>query len=201
VRAEVAGNAGIYLYVFVTTSIAFTLFGYVLGRQTDRLHRLSVTDALTGLFNRRALNGRLRDEYNRARRYSTPLSLLLVDVDGLKQVNDRLGHDAGDGAIRSVAEALRTTLRETDIGGRWGGDEFLIIAPNTISAAAYTLAERLRSRLANGRTRGPRPTVSIGVATFLDPTGAPEDPKWLVESADAALHAAKAAGRDHVAVA
>ena len=128
--------------------LAFALFGYVLGRQADGLQQLSTTDALTGLYNRGALSTYLAHEWRRARRYRAPLSVLLVDVDQLKYVNDVHGHAAGDQVIRSFASAITMTLRDTDIGGRWGGDEFLIIAPGTAGVAAATLAERLQLELA-----------------------------------------------------
>lgn len=199
---EIVSLLPIYLYVSATTAVAFAVFGYVLGVRADELHRLSTTDALTGLSNRRALNNRLGEEYRRSRRYRTPLSLLLVDLDELKRVNDLQGHAAGDRAIRRTAGAIRMTLRNTDIGGRWGGDEFLIIAPSTASAASCTIAERLRGQLAKHDPFGDPPaTVSIGIAT-LDPNrDEPDSPESLMQAADAALHRAKSAGRNLVRVA
>jgi diguanylate cyclase (GGDEF)-like protein len=125
--AELLANRLTYIYVFVATALVFIVLGYVLGRQADELRRLSMTDALTGLSNRHAFQVRLRDEWRRSRRYHAPLALLLIDVDGLKRVNDEQGHEAGDRVLREVAGALRHTLRGTDIGARWGGDEFAII--------------------------------------------------------------------------
>lgn len=202
IQREIATNCPIYLYSLVATMVAFAAFGYVLGRQTDKLQQLSVTDALTGLYNRRALNARLDEEYSRSWRYRSPLSLLLVDVDELKHVNDMQGHAIGDQVIRDIANAIKVALRGTDVGGRWGGDEFLIIAPSTAGAAARTLAERLRLRLAKQATVGDAAaTVSVGVATF-DPTDRrPEGPERLMQAADDALHIAKAAGRNQVRVA
>jgi diguanylate cyclase (GGDEF)-like protein len=124
-----------------------------------------------------------------------------VDVDQLKYVNDVHGHAAGDQVIRSFASAITMTLRDTDIGGRWGGDEFLIIAPGTAGGAAATLAERLRFELDKREATGEaKATASVGVATF-DPNAEPhEDPDALVQAADAALYRAKAAGRNRVSV-
>jgi diguanylate cyclase (GGDEF)-like protein len=198
---EVASNSLIYLYISATTMLAFALFGYVLGRQADRLRQLSTTDALTGLYNRGALNTYLAHEWRRARRYRAPLSVLLVDVDQLKYVNDVHGHAAGDQVIRSLARAITMTLRDSDIGGRWGGDEFLIIAPGTAGVAAATLAERLQLELAKWKATGEaKATASVGVATFDPNAGPQEDPDALVQAADAALYRAKAAGRNRVSV-
>jgi diguanylate cyclase (GGDEF)-like protein len=124
-----------------------------------------------------------------------------VDVDQLKYVNDVHGHAAGDQVIRSIASAITMSLRGTDIGGRWGGDEFLIIAPGTAAVAATTLAERLQLELAKWKATGEaKATASIGVATF-DPNAWPQkDPDALVQAADAALYRAKGAGRNRVSV-
>ncbi|MBI2187744.1 MAG: GGDEF domain-containing protein [Acidobacteria bacterium] len=91
-----------YVYVFAATALVFLVLGYILGRRIDELRRLSTTDALTGLANRRAFQARLRDEWQRARRYASPLSLLLIDIDGLKQINDERGHAAGDEVLRAA---------------------------------------------------------------------------------------------------
>jgi diguanylate cyclase (GGDEF)-like protein len=200
--SDIAANGLIYLYISVSTIIAFALFGYVLGRQTDRLQQLSTTDALTGIYNRRALTAYLEHECLRSRRYGSPLSVLLVDVDQLKRVNDLLGHAAGDQAIRSFAAAITRTLRATDIGGRWGGDEFLIIAPATARAAAAALAERLQFELAKQETiAGTKATASVGVATFDPNHRLLADSDALLQAADTALLHAKAAGRNQVTVA
>jgi diguanylate cyclase (GGDEF)-like protein len=199
--SDIASNSLVYLYISATTMLAFALFGYVLGRQTDELEQLSTTDVLTGVYNRRALSAYLEHECSRSRRYGSPLSVLLVDVDELKRVNDVHGHAAGDQVIRGFASAITMTLRETDIGGRWGGDEFLIIAPGTVGAAAVTLAERLRFELAKQETIGEaQGTASVGVATFDPNHRRLEDPDALMQAADAALHRAKAAGRNQVRV-
>ena len=126
---EVSTDPPDYLYVGTSTALAFSLFGYILGRQADRLAELSETDPLTGLSNARGLFDRLDAELGRSRRYREPLALLSVDLDGLKSINDRYGHRAGDDAICSVADVIRSELRESDVGARWGGDEFAVLAP------------------------------------------------------------------------
>jgi diguanylate cyclase (GGDEF)-like protein len=198
---EVAADPPDYIYVGMSTALAFTLFGYILGRQADCLAELSVTDPLTGLSNARGLFDRLDAELARSRRYREPLALLSVDLDGLKSINDRYGHRAGDDAIRSVADVIRSELRETDVGARWGGDEFAVLAPSTSRVAAVALAERIRALIPQRSTRWPL-SVSVGVAT-LEPSTAGEgfDSATLMRAADAAMYEAKRSGRDRVVVA
>ena len=167
-----------------------------------RLEHLATTDPLTGLLNRRALSERLTTEMERALRYDTSVALLLVDLDHFKRVNDTHGHLAGDGVLRVVAELLGEEARSSDLVGRYGGEEFLIVLPETDDAGAAVLAERMRERVAmhafraweDGRTL--RVTTSIGVATF--PAARIESVEDLFARADAALYRAKADGRDRV---
>jgi two-component system cell cycle response regulator len=189
-----------YVYVFLTTAIIMASLGYVLGRQTDRLAALSQTDPLTGLPNRRALRFRLNDEMRRATRYASPVSLVLLDIDGLKRINDEGGHGAGDRLIRQVATSISATLRNSDLGARWGGDEFAIVMPNADAAAARRLAERLMTHLHEQQASDPRApvTVSIGLATFDPTTGGDPNVEDLARAADGALYAAKAAGRNRI---
>ena len=195
---EVADDLPDYLYVGTSTAIVFALFGFILGHQADQLADLSETDPLTGLSNARGLHDRLDAELARLRRYRTPLSLLLVDLDGLKTINDRHGHRAGDEAICRVADVIRSQLRDSDLGARWGGDEFAVLAPSTSRAAALALGERIRIQiLERGAPR--QLSGSVGVAT-VDPTtddGA-LNPAMLMRAADAALYEAKRRGRNRV---
>ena len=199
VMSEVAADPAGYAYVGVSTAIAFTLFGFRLGCQADELTELSKTDALTSLHNARGLSERLQEEVARFSRYREPLALLFVDLDGLKRVNDRYGHRAGDTALRRVADAIRAELRATDTGARWGGDEFAILAPNTSESAALALAERIRSLIARQDVPS-RLTASIGVVT-TDAARADgrNDPATLMHIADAALYDAKHRGGNTVA--
>jgi len=190
---QVAGDATTYLYVGVSTLLAFALFGRVLGGRADRLQEVARTDSLTGLLNRRAVQDRLAEEFARAVRHHLPLSVLLVDVDRLKQLNDSAGHRIGDLALQETASAVRTGSRIDDICGRWGGDEFVVLAPATTRAEALNLAERIR--LTAGMKRPEGLTVSIGVAT-LDPDHPYNGPNTLMSDADAALYEAKSLGRD-----
>ena len=124
------------------------------------------------------------------------MSLLFIDVDGLKELNDRLGHASGDGALRAVASAVRHCSRASDIGSRWGGDEFSVIAPNTTSDAALRMAERIRALAAQAAARSSMAvTISVGVATWV--AGACSADR-LRSCADDALYEAKRAGRNCV---
>lgn len=197
---ELLQQRATYLYVLLTTAAVQGSLGYLLGRQTDRLAELSETDTLTGLPNRRALRRRLSEEMRRAKRYATPVALLVLDVDGLKAINDRHGHAAGDDAIRLVAESVTATLRASDLGARWGGDEFAIVMPNATSAAAHRLGTRLMVHLSEQQedSVGGTVNVSIGIAAF-DPAVLPHRTlKDLTRAADHALYAAKAGGKNRI---
>jgi two-component system, cell cycle response regulator len=199
VTAELISDRLTYLYVLLASALVLAFVGFLLGRQADRLALLSQTDALTGLPNRRALSEHIREELQRAARHRTPVSLLLIDVDGLKQVNDAHGHAAGDRMIRAVALAITQTLRESDFGARWGGDEFGIVAPNTTSEAARAFAERLVDRVkSQPDEHGHSPTVSVGIARFDPNRSEHGDVESLARAADRALYQAKAHGRNRV---
>jgi diguanylate cyclase (GGDEF)-like protein len=193
--AETTGDAATYLYVAASTMLAFSLFGRVLGRQADRLQEAARTDALTGLWNRRAFQDRFEEEFARATRHGLHLSVLLVDVDRLKEINDKSGHRSGDLALQQTAAALRSGSRVDDVCARCGGDEFVVLALGTAGEEALRLAERVRVSAGRGWVGGP--TVSIGVAT-LDPDHPHSSPHALLSQADAALYEAKTLGRNRV---
>lgn len=197
---SLAQDTALYAYVGLSTAIAFSLFGYVLGRQIERLANLSETDPLTGLYNRRGLSQQMATELARWRRYCAPLAVVLVDLDGLKRINDRYGHAAGDAALGQVAAAIRAELREGDIGARWGGDEFAILATNTPSPSSLALAERLRHVIS--ASRAPLPlTASFGIAA-LEGNGDRNhlNSATLMQAADVALYDAKKRGGNAVAI-
>ena len=203
VATELLSNELTYLYVLCATMVVLAFLGFLLGRQADQLAALSQTDALTHLPNRRALKQHLAEEFRRSARYRTPLSLLLVDIDGLKPINDTDGHAAGDRLIRSVAAAINEGLRQSDFGARWGGDEFAIVAPNTSVNAGRASAERLVARVAEQTLaqHHRRATVSVGVATFDPAESTYPNVDALARAADAALYRAKATGRNRAAAA
>ncbi len=162
------------------------------------LERLSVTDALTGLYNRRHLMGTLANEVQRSRRLRRTFSVLLADVDHFKQYNDTHGHLAGDGALVKIAEILRKTTRGVDSVARYGGEEFVVMLIEAPIATALTVAERIRSRVAGEAFEGGHMTLSIGAAEYPAHGDTPEE---LIASADAAMYQAKSGGRDRVVAA
>jgi diguanylate cyclase (GGDEF)-like protein len=189
-----------YAYVAGSTIAAFALFGGVLGHYADRLAHLATTDPLTGLLNARAFARRLRQEIARAARYGGPLSLLILDLDGLKRINDQQGHQAGDRALQSVAAAIRNEFREVDMGARLGGDEFGVLAPRTDDKAAVVLGDRLRALAAErlvGAVGQPF-TVSVGAACLGPSESRSGAASSLMSSADAALYEAKRRGGNRV---
>jgi diguanylate cyclase (GGDEF)-like protein/PAS domain S-box-containing protein len=160
-----------------------------------KMEVLSVTDGLTDLYNRRAFEEKLKDEFERARRYNSPLSLLMLDADNFKEFNDLLGHPAGDDLLQSIARMLKDNARANDVTARYGGDEFAVILPNTDSKVAYHLAERLRWAARELCYDPHQVTISIGVAALsLDMS----DHRALVVAADSALYDAKRKGRNQV---
>lgn len=170
--------------------------------EIEEVNRRARTDALTGLWNRRHFDEHLKTEVARTNRSGSPCSLVLVDIDHFKQVNDTFGHDAGDAVLRQVAKALQDAVRQMDVCSRYGGEEMAILLPETGVAGASELAERLRAAIAGREMRhGSTPlqvTASFGVASFPE-TVAQGDA--LFGAADKALYAAKSAGRNCVKVA
>jgi diguanylate cyclase len=163
-------------------------------QQAVRLEVLSRTDVLTGLSNRRAVLDAAEHEFRRFRRSGYRASFMMVDVDRFKQINDSLGHAAGDEALRRVARVLKATLRDTDTCGRLDGDEFGIVLADASGPGVGDLAERLRHAVATqAEGPGPHPTVSIGYAQVH--MGMTTAAQWIA-AADAALYAAKNAGRN-----
>jgi diguanylate cyclase (GGDEF)-like protein len=171
-----------------------------LARMNARLERLANTDALTGVANRRRFMDRLAKEVERANRYGRPLSLLGLDLDHFKRINDTWGHPVGDEVLRRTGAILRDLGRDTDVPARLGGEEFAVLLPETEVGGATALAERIRRRIAaeeievEGRERF-NVTVSVGVASL---GGAATDGRALLKAADDALYRAKEMGRDRV---
>jgi two-component system cell cycle response regulator len=163
--------------------------------RNEDLERMASTDVLTGLHNRRSAQAVLQEAVERAERDDLSLTALLVDVDHFKQVNDVHGHAAGDDVLRELAQRFDTNLREADVCGRWGGEELLVVLPDTGGEHAAAIAEQLRAEIAAApfTAAGLPVTVSIGLAEWEGDTA-----DGLVQRADAALYEAKAAGRDAV---
>lgn len=162
------------------------------------LAKLSTVDALTGLRTRRYVTELLSIEFLRARRYKTPLSVLMADIDHFKRVNDAHGHPTGDAVLRGVSESLTRALRATDTGGRYGGEEILVVLPQNNLEGSMIFAERWRSIVEESLFTSPegakiQVTISIGVAQFLDQYETADD---LIAAADRALYVAKDGGRN-----
>jgi len=178
-------------------------FAHMVSRLRERegqseLERLSITDALTGLYNRRHLMGTLANEVQRSRRLRRTFSVLMADVDHFKQYNDTNGHLGGDAALVKVAEILRKATRGVDSVARYGGEEFLVMLLEAPLATAAIVAERIRARVASEPFEGGKVTVSIGLAEYPSHGDTPEE---LIASADAAMYKAKGQGRNQVVVA
>ena len=183
----------------VGAAVQVTALRAELRRRTEELDRMSRTDHLTGLYNRRHLDDALHALLASSRRHSFPFTVLLVDVDHFKAVNDRYGHDTGDRALQAVAGALTGAVRTEDLVGRWGGEEFLVLAPFTDPDGAAVLGERLREQVASATAGSDvAVTVSIGAAVVEEPGAATSA---VLRAADRLLYDAKAAGRDRVRVA
>lgn len=168
----------------------------------QQLTKLANTDELTGLFNRRYFFVKGDEEYKRAQRYQLPLSFLMLDLDYFKLINDNYGHDMGDHVLKFFAELISPSLREFDLLGRLGGEEFAILLPNIDQLGAYNLAERLRVLVEESsfifETQTITLTVSIGISSLNSPLQQLND---LLKQADQALYEAKGAGRNRVVVA
>jgi diguanylate cyclase (GGDEF)-like protein len=172
-------------------------------RSQTALRELAQTDPLTGLANLRAFRARVDEEVKRARRYRTPLTCVMADMDHLKPVNDELGHAAGDRAIAAVASVIRGELRETDFGARYGGDEFVLLLPHTTAGEGCVFAERVCARLKEAALEISGRRVPIGASfgvACLEEASPENGADELVRAADAALYRAKRAGRGRVAL-
>lgn len=200
---DIANNSFFYLYQLIGTSLVFAAAGWVAGNRAEQLrraesfyHTLSEHDPLTGLYNARAFRDRYARALERAERKQGPLSLVLVDVDGLKRINDRFGHIVGNDALVFVANGVRDSKRKEDFAARWGGDEFAVLLGGGDASAARRVAENLLQRMHERplhHDRGDIPvTVTIGVCTARHPNSGDD----LFAAADRALYEGKSAGRD-----
>jgi diguanylate cyclase (GGDEF)-like protein len=171
---------------------------YRLEVANEQLNQLSITDGLTKLHNHRFFQDHLTREIRRVERTEEPLSILIVDIDDFKRLNDRFGHAAGDEILTRIAQILHGAVRGTDLCARYGGEEFVVLAPGTDTAGAYQLAEKVRTAIAESSfivddsLRPQRVTVSIGVAAFCG------NRKRFFQKADQALYRAKADGKNCV---
>jgi diguanylate cyclase (GGDEF)-like protein len=208
VRHELQYNFLFYAYMGVGTLISFVLFGYALGLRSERqrvknrilsarideLHLKSVTDSLTGAYTHGYLHEILELELQHSLTRKTMLSVLILDIDNFKRINDSHGHLFGDRVIKETSEMINASIRSEDILGRYGGDEFLVIMPGADQETARQVAERICRSIARNTYLA---TVSIGTGTFKgDET---QSAKELLQEADTSLYAAKRAGKNQVA--
>ena len=188
-------NSAMEAGLYVVVSLALTALKRALSREAA----LARTDPLTGAPNRRAFEEAAGRELDRARRHGHPLTLALLDADGFKAVNDRLGHGAGDALLKSAAAALRSRLRASDVLARIGGDEFALLLPETGPEQAREPLERVRLALeAAMQAGGWAVSFSIGAAGFAKPEGSLEE---MLRLADAEMYAVKGGGKGRVSVA
>lgn len=170
---------------------------------TDVIENRSRTDYLTGAWNRLEIERRIEIEISRSRRYGSPVALVLFDIDHFKQINDNYGHEVGDEVLQSLVNFCQKNIREIDVLGRFGGEEFLILMPNTDEGAAFSAAERLRVGVetllcASHNGTEIRITVSLGVSVIHldDDKDAYQQMKVLISQADQAMYLAKQSGRN-----
>ncbi|HIE59298.1 MAG TPA: GGDEF domain-containing protein [Hydrogenothermaceae bacterium] len=153
---------------------------------------------LTGLFNKGKFNKVLKKEVERAKRYKRPLSLIIFDIDHFKRINDTYGHKVGDEVLKELAKIIKSVIRKADFVARWGGEEFVILAPETDLDGALNLAEKLRQTVEKHQFPTVKNvTISLGVAQYIDG----ETPEEFIIRADMALYKAKENGRNRVEVA
>jgi len=167
--------------------------------QNDELQKLAITDPLTGVFNRRAVIERTEAELVLSQRTSKAFSVLLLDLDHFKAINDEYGHAAGDSVLKAIVGIVKNELRQTDVVGRWGGEEFLLIAVQTPELGALELAERLRQRIAETSIAAGFATLRLSASFGIAESSATDTAESLIDRADQGLYQAKAKGRNRCA--
>lgn len=185
------------LIQLIIASIVYVLANFSFAQlrpQYARMRSLAFTDPLTGCTNRRRGEELLNLEVQRGRRYDRPLSLIMFDIDHFKRINDKYGHAVGDAVLRSITHSIRLNLRSNDCLVRWGGEEFMIIAPELSLAGAIQLGDRLRQSILGLRIANIKPTASFGIASYR--TG--ESADMVLRRVDAAMYQAKAQGRNRI---
>jgi len=190
------------VYTEITAMAAFTLFGYVLGIYADKVEQLAFHDKLTGLYNRHYLMKQLNEIEASHKRYKDEFSLILLDLDYFKKVNDSYGHLVGDKTLSAIAACIMKEIRETDFASRYGGEEFIIVCPHTNIEDCYKLAERIRISIEhlevdNLGFPGPQ-TISAGI--YQLPLDEEVSLTQILNNVDQALYTAKQGGRNRVVI-
>jgi diguanylate cyclase (GGDEF)-like protein len=201
---DIAQRPFLYTYVLFGTIFAFGVFGAMVGSREDLLEDMALRDSLTGLFNNRYLQMRLEEELAAAKRYRTPVSYVLFDIDHFKRVNDEHGHPVGDEILSFVGQMIQSELREGEIAARTGGEEFALLLPHTASENAAIGAERIRKAIGQtshetGSGIKLAVTISAGVACTSDHDT--QSAETIYRIADQALYKAKKQGRNVVVIA
>jgi diguanylate cyclase (GGDEF)-like protein len=166
-----------------------------IGVARKEIEEMAIADGLTGLFNRRYLEYRLGQEFQRAKRNHTSLSCMLMDLDHFKDINDTYGHGTGDLILKDVSQVIQRNVRDYDIVGRYGGEEFIVVLPHTSLGMAVKMAERVREKIKEHQVKDVSVTVSIGVTRNMPDDSSIDD---IVKRADFLLYDAKEGGRDSV---
>lgn len=179
----------------VKTHLELKISRDLLEKKNKLLEILSITDGLTGLYNHRYIVDALSQRITETRRYGKPLSIVMLDIDYFKKINDKYGHVFGDEVLIKISSVIEETVRKVDIAGRYGGEEFLIVIPDTDSSGAYKTAERIRESIEKIKwdKDGQKVTISGGVCEFKD-----EDSEKLIAKADKLLYRAKESGRNRI---
>jgi diguanylate cyclase (GGDEF)-like protein/PAS domain S-box-containing protein len=198
-----AGSHGSAVLLVVKDMTAINLFSAQTNDETRKLERLAVTDPLTGLYNRRHFDQRLGEEFRRTERYGSPLTLLMIDFDHFKKINDRFGHLVGDEVLRRGAEIFGRTLREIDTLFRWGGEEYMVLLPETNGEGGLAVARRLHRLIGEPEqweelAPGLKVKVSMGLVSLPWAKGRPASPADVLETLDRALYRAKKNGRNRI---
>jgi diguanylate cyclase (GGDEF)-like protein len=189
------GDEELTLFDYLATQLAIALDNAILHKHVQSM---SITDALTGLYNRRFLNELMDKKWSIAVRHKKPLAVMMGDIDNFKSINDTHGHAAGDEVLRLIGQVIKESIRKEDLGSRYGGEEFVVVMENTSAKDAVALAERIAARLKDGDLPwlGRPVTISIGVAVFLN--GNFSSVEELLQAADHSMYVAKAGGKDQV---
>ncbi len=189
----------LYSYMTITTVIIFSALGYAIGRREQMITDLALTDGLTALYNKRYFKNRLDQEFERHLRNATPLTVILLDLDFFKHVNDTYGHQAGDEVLKTVSSTIMANCRKNEIAARVGGEEMSIIACDCDLTAATHLAERIRAAIEKStsywQNEELKVTASFGIANASPST---ENAWQIYQHADEALYKAKQTGRNKV---
>lgn len=167
----------------------------------DKVNYMAITDALTGLYNRRRFHDVLTSEHERARRYGTPFSLIMLDIDHFKKINDTFGHNVGDAVLKEVSGILLKSIRDIDTAARYGGEEFMIILPNTDKVQARIVAERMRKTIEDYDFAEVDRKISVSIGISGMPDAKVDNEEKLIRCADFAMYRAKQLGRNRTVTA